>query len=317
MKVVLANDGLAQAGIDALEKAGFEVITTRVAQEQLANFINKNNIDVLLVRSATEVRKSLINACPQLKLIGRAGVGMDNIDVDYAKSKGIHVINTPTASAASVAELVFAHLLNGVRFLHNSNRDMPLEGDHKFKQLKKSYANGSELRGKTLGIIGFGTIGKATAEMALALGMKVLFTDHHAKKETLKVSFFDGQSVQFNLENSDLKTLLKESDFISLHVPAQNGYVIGKKELDQMKQGVGIINASRGGVLDEVALVDALDNNKVSFAGLDVYESEPQPEIKILMHPKISLSPHIGASTQEAQERVGLELASQVIKLLK
>lgn len=317
MRKVLANDNIAQVGLDALEKSGFEVITTRVAQEQLANFINKNDIEVLLVRSATEVKKPLINACPKLKLIGRGGIGMDNIDVEYAKSKGIHVINTPTASAESVAELVFAHLLTGIRFLHNSNRDMPLEGDHKFKQLKKSYASGSELRGKTLGIIGFGSIGHATAKMGLSLGMKVLFTDHHIEKETVKVSFFDGQWVEFILTNSDLNTVLEESDFISLHIPAQNGYVIGEKELDQMKQGVGIINTSRGGVLDEVALVDALDNNKVSFAGLDVYESEPNPEIKILMHPKISLSPHIGASTQEAQERIGLELASQVIKLLK
>lgn len=317
MGKVLANDEIAQSGIDALEKAGFEVITTRVAQEQLANFINKNNIDVLLVRSATEVKKPLIDACLQLKLIGRGGIGMDNIDVDYAKSKGIHVINTPEASAESVAELVFAHLLTAVRFLHNANRDMPLEGDSKFKQLKKSYANGTELRGKTLGIIGFGTIGKATAKIALALGMKVLFTDHHTQKETVKVSFFDGQSVEFNLENSDLKTVLEDSDFVSLHVPAQNGYVIGKKELALMKQGAGIINTSRGGILDEVALVDALENDKISFAGLDVYESEPQPEIKILMHPKISLSPHIGASTVEAQERIGLELATQVIKLLK
>ena len=317
MKVVLANDGIAQSGVDALEKAGFEVLITRVAQEQLANFINKNGVDVLLVRSATEVKKPLIDACPQLKLIGRGGIGMDNIDVDYAKSKGVHIINTPTASAESVAELVFAHLLSGVRFLHNANRDMPLEGDSQFKHLKKSYAKGRELRGKTLGIIGFGTIGQATAKMGLSLGMKVLFTDHHVKKETLEVSFFDGQSVKFELTNSDLKTVLQESDFISLHVPAQNGYVIGKKELALMKDGAGIINTSRGGVIDEVALVEALDTDKISFAGLDVYESEPTPEIKILMHPQISLSPHIGASTQEAQERIGLELASQVIKLLK
>ncbi len=317
MGKVLANDGIAQSGIDALEKAGFEVLIIRVAQEQLANFINKNNINALLIRSATEVKKPLIDACPKLKLIGRCGIGVDNIDVDYAKSKGIHVINTPTASAESVAELVFAHLFSGIRFLHNANRDMPLEGDSQFKQLKKSYAKGRELRGKTLGIIGFGTIGQETAKMGLSMGMNVLYTDHHVEQETLKISFFDGQSVQFNLEKSDLKTLLKESDFISLHVPAQNGYVIGKKELAQMKEGAGIINTSRGGILDEVALVDALDTDKISFAGLDVYESEPNPEIKILMHPKISLSPHIGASTQEAQERIGLELASQIIKLLK
>jgi D-3-phosphoglycerate dehydrogenase len=317
MNIVLANDGLAQSGIDVLQKKGFEVVTTRVAQEQLANFINTNSISVLLVRSATEVRKKTIDACPGLQLIGRAGVGMDNIDVDYARSKGIHVINTPEASSESVAELVFAHMFNGARFLHDSNRNMPLDGDSQFKQLKKSYASGTELRGKTMGIIGLGRIGHTTAKMAIAMGMKVLYHDHHTQEVTLEVSFYDGQTVQFKLENNTLEDVLKNSDFVSIHVPSQNGYVIGAKELAQMKPSAGIINASRGGVLDEVALVEALDADKLAFAGLDVYESEPHPEIKILMHPKISLSPHIGASTQEAQQRIGMELAQQIIKLLK
>lgn len=314
---ILANDGLAQSGIDLLKSEGFEVLTTRVAQEQLANFINKNEITGLLVRSATEVDKKTINACPRLKLIGRGGVGMDNIDVKHAESKGIHVINTPEASSESVAELVFGHLFNGVRFLHDSNRNMPLDGDSMFKQLKKSYSGGVELRGKTLGIIGFGKIGQATAKMALALGMKVIFTDHHVAKITVEVPFYDGRSITFDLEAVDLDAVLKQSDFVSIHVPAQEKYIIGKKELAKMKHGTGIINTSRGGVLDEVALVDALDSGHLSFAGLDVYESEPKPEIKILMNPKISLSPHIGASTVEAQERIGVELAQQVIKLLK
>ncbi|MDC6364581.1 MULTISPECIES: D-2-hydroxyacid dehydrogenase [Flavobacteriaceae] len=313
---VLANDGLSQSGVNAFEQAGFEVLTTRVAQEQLASFIKDKDISVLLVRSATEVRKILIDACPNLKVIGRGGVGLDNIDVDYAKSKGVHVINTPAASSASVAELVFAHLFNGVRFLHDSNRNMPLDGDSKFKQLKKSYAGGQELRGKTLGVIGFGRIGQATAKMALALGMKVLYTDHHTEKALLELSFFDGQSVKFEVESDTLETVLKNSDFISVHVPAQNGYLIGKKEFGLMKKGAGVVNASRGGVLDEVALVEALDKDHIAFAGLDVFESEPSPEIKILMHPKISLTPHIGASTIEAQERIGIELANQVTKLL-
>ncbi len=316
MVKVLANDGLSQSGVNAFEQAGFEVLTTRVAQEQLASFIKDKDISVLLVRSATEVRKILIDACPNLKVIGRGGVGLDNIDVDYAKSKGVHVINTPAASSASVAELVFAHLFNGVRFLHDSNRNMPLDGDSKFKQLKKSYAGGQELRGKTLGVIGFGRIGQATAKMALALGMKVLYTDHHTEKALLELSFFDGQSVKFEVESDTLETVLKNSDFISVHVPAQNGYLIGKKEFGLMKKGAGVVNASRGGVLDEVALVEALDKDHIAFAGLDVFESEPSPEIKILMHPKISLTPHIGASTIEAQERIGIELANQVTKLL-
>ena len=317
MAKILANDGLAPSGIDLLVKEGFEVKNTRVAQEQLVNYINKNNIDALLVRSATKVDKKLIDDCPSLKLIGRGGVGLDNIDVKYAESKGIKVFNTPEASSESVAELVFAHLLNGVRFLHDANRNMPLEGDSQFKQLKKSYAGGVELRGKTLGIVGFGRIGQATAKMGLALGMEVIFTDHHTKEATLTLSFFDGQSIDFKLKSSDLKEVLANSDFISLHVPSQEKYIIGRKELGLMKPGSGIINTSRGGVLDEVALVEALESDHLSFAGLDVFESEPTPEIKILMNPKISLSPHVGGSTVEAQERIGAELAQKVIKLLK
>jgi D-3-phosphoglycerate dehydrogenase len=317
MVKILANDGISESGVEALNAAGFEVITTKVAQEQLVSFVNDNTINGLLVRSATQVRKELIDACPSLKLIGRGGVGMDNIDVDYAKSKGIHVINTPAASSESVAELVFAHLFSGVRFLHDSNRNMPLEGDSKFKQLKKSYGGGSELRGKTIGIIGFGRIGQATAKIALGIGMKVLFTDNHVNDLDLKLDFYDGQSLNFQLKNSELSEVLKKSDFITIHVPAQKDYIIGKDEFSKMKDGVGLVNASRGGTVDEVALLNALDNEKVSFAGLDVYESEPSPEIKILMHPRISLTPHIGAATNEAQDRIGLELAEQIIKLLK
>ncbi|MDT0607457.1 D-2-hydroxyacid dehydrogenase [Croceitalea rosinachiae] len=314
---ILANDGISPSGIENLESSGFEVITTKVAQEQLSNFINDHKIAAILVRSATEVRKKEIDACPTLKLIGRGGVGMDNIDVDYARSKGLHVINTPAASSESVAELVFAHLFSGVRFLHDANRNMPLEGDSKFKQLKKAYANGSELRGKTLGIVGFGRIGQATAKVALGLGMKVIFTDHNQEEKNIVLSFFDGQKIDFKLQNNAFDKVIKNSDFITIHVPTQKDYVIGKNEFEQMKDGVGIINASRGGTLDEVALVDALESGKVSFAGLDVYESEPNPEIRILMQPKISLTPHIGAATVEAQDRIGVELSNQIIELLK
>ncbi|MBT8237552.1 MAG: D-2-hydroxyacid dehydrogenase [Croceitalea sp.] len=314
---VLANDGISEAGKKVLQRAGFEVITTKVAQEQLAKFINTNHIEVLLVRSATEVPKKTIDACPGLKLIGRGGVGMDNIDVAHAKSKKIHVINTKEASSNSVAELVFAHLYGGVRFLYDANRLMPLEGDSNFKKLKKSYAGGSELRGKTLGIIGFGRIGVATAKIALGIGMKVLFTDHHEEKRTLELSFYNDQKMIFELHHSSFEEVLQQSDYITIHVPSQKEYIIGKKEFELMKDGVGIINASRGGTVDEVALIDALESGKVAFAGLDVFESEPNPEIRILMHPNISLSPHIGAATIEAQDRIGIELAEQVITLLK
>lgn len=314
---VLANDGISKSGIKALEKGGFEVITTKVAQEQVANYINEHKIDVIIVRSATKVRQDIIDNCPSLKIIGRGGVGMDNIDVDYARSKGLHVINTPASSSESVAELVFAHLFTGVRFLQDSNRNMPLEGDTNFEGLKKAYANGIELRGKTLGIIGFGRIGQAVAKMALGLGMRVIAADKFVDKAEVKVDFYNGQFINVEFITEPLEDVFKHSDFITLHVPAQEGYVIGEAEFQLMKDNVGIVNCARGGVIDEVALVAALDSEKVLFAGLDVFENEPTPEIQILMHPKISLTPHIGAATLEAQDRIGTELAEQVISLLK
>ncbi len=314
---ILANDGVSQSGIAALEKEGFEVLTTTVAQEQLVNFINENDIIALLVRSATKVRTDIIDNCPSLKLIGRGGVGMDNIDVAYAKEKGLHVINTPAASSESVAELVFAHLFGGVRFLHDANRNMPLDGDSKFKELKKAYAKGVELRGKTLGVIGFGRIGQATAKIALGVGMKVVYSDPYIAEASVNVPFYDGQAVSFDFKSISKEDVLKQADFVTVHVPAQKDYVVGKAEFKLMKDGAGIVNAARGGVIDEVALIEVLENGKLSFAALDVFESEPNPEIKILMHPNISLTPHIGAATGEAQDRIGLELATQIVALLK
>lgn len=313
---VLANDGISNSGIKALEAAGFEVNTTTVAQEQLINYINNNNITVLLVRSATKVRKDIIDACPELKIIGRGGVGMDNIDVDYARNKGIHVINTPAASSHSVAELVFAHLYGLARFLHNANRDMPLEGDTKFKALKKAYAKGTELKGKTLGIIGFGRIGQATAKVAIGAGMKVIAFDPFIEKADLELEFFDGQKLNFDIKTVSKEEVIKNSDFLTLHVPAQKEYVIGKDEFDKMKEGVIIVNAARGGVLDEIALVNAIESGKVARAALDVFEKEPQPEIQLLMNSSLSLTPHTGAATNEAQDRIGVELADQIKSLL-
>lgn len=314
---ILANDGISNSGISTLEANGFKVLTTTVAQEQLANYINKHEVSVLLVRSATKVTKEVIDQCSSLKLIGRGGIGLDNIDVAYANKKGVKVINTPEASSISVAELVFAHLLSGSRFLYDANRNMPLEGDSNFKKLKKGYAKGLELRGKTLGIIGFGRIGQETAKIAIGLGMKVMYHDTAVDNISLEINFFDNQKVSFNLKNSPKEEVLKAADFITLHVPSQKDYTINKNDFNSMKNGVGIINTARGGSVDEVALVAALENKKVSFAGLDVFESEPKPEIKILMHPSISLSPHIGASTVEAQDKIGMELAKQIIEIFK
>ncbi len=313
---VLANDGVSQSGIEALEKEGFEVLTTTVAQDQLVNYINENEISVLLVRSATKVRTDIIDNCPSLKIIGRGGVGMDNIDVAYAREKGLHVINTPAASSGSVAELVFAHLYGSVRFLHDSNRNMPLEGDSKFKNLKKAYGSGIELRGKTLGVIGIGRIGQATAKIAIGVGMNVIAYDPFIEEVEIPLEFFDGQSLTFKIKTISKEEVLKNSDFFTLHVPAQKEYVIGSSEIEQMKDGAGIINAARGGVIDEVALVEALEKGKLGFAGLDVFENEPSPAIKVLMNNKISLTPHIGAATGEAQDRIGQELAEQIIKIL-
>jgi D-3-phosphoglycerate dehydrogenase len=314
-KKILANDGIDPIGKGLLEKAGFTVVTDKVAQENLATAINEQQFVGLTVRSATKVRKDVIDACPGLKLIGRGGVGMDNIDVDYARSKGIEVVNTPAASSHSVGELVFAHLFNTVRFLYDSNRQMPVNGDTQFDALKKKYAKGIELKGKTLGIIGFGRIGQAVAKIALGCGMKVVAYDPFLKEASLNLEI-EGVSdkITVKIVTVALEKLLAESDFITLHVPG--GKVITKKEFDLMKNGVCIVNAARGGVIDEKDLIDALNSGKVGHAALDVFENEPTPNKELLSHPKISLTPHIGAATEEAQERIGVELAELIIAKL-
>lgn len=312
---VLANDGISKEGALKLNEAGFNTTVESIDQSKIIDYINDNNIEVLLVRSATKVRKDLIDSCKSLKIIGRGGVGMDNIDVSYAKQKGIHVINTPAASSISVAELVFSHLFSCVRSLHISNREMPLDGDKDFKKLKKNYAGGSELRGKTLGIVGFGRIGREVAKIGIGIGMNIIFYDLHSQEAQIDINFFDGSTKTFMLKSSTFEKLLSESDFISLHVPAQKDYIIGDKEFQLMKDGSGIINAARGGVIDEESLIKHIENGKVSFAALDTFENEPNPSIKILMNQNISLTPHIGAATKEAQKRIGIELADQIINI--
>ena len=307
---VLANDGISASGAAAIQASGHELSTTKVAQNQLIDYINEEQIDVILVRSATTVRKDLIDACPSLKGIGRGGVGMDNIDVEYAREKGLKVFNTPAASSDSVAELVMGHMRSLVRFMHDSNRQMPLEGDSKFGALKKSYAKGAELRGRTLGIVGFGRIGQALAKLAIGAGMKVVFSDIHEDNVDVELSFFDGQSAKFTCENVGFDRVLAESDFISVHVPG--GDLIGADELSKMKDGVVLLNAARGGVINEEALLNALESGKVAGAGLDVFVNEPTPAVKVLMNGKLSVTPHIGAATLEAQDRIGTELAAHI-----
>ena len=311
---ILVNDGIEPIGKKLLNEAGFEVDTNKIEQADLLHKLNA--YDAICVRSATKVRKELIDACPNLKAIGRGGVGLDNIDVEYAKTKGIAVINTPAASSRSVAELAMAHMLSLSRFLYQSNRSMPATGDSAFNDLKKAYAKGSELEGKTLGIIGFGRIGQEMARVGLGLGMNIVAVDPYVSEANVKVGP-DKLGFSADIKTSDMDTLLGVSDYISLHIPSVGDPILGSKEFTKMKEGVFIVNASRGGTIDEVALLQALDSGKVSAAGLDVFDNEPTPRRDILSHPRISLTPHIGASTEEAQNKIGEELAQRLIAALK
>ncbi|WP_294296325.1 D-2-hydroxyacid dehydrogenase [uncultured Chryseobacterium sp.] len=313
---VLANDGISKAGEQALKNAGIEVLDNRVAQDHVISFINENNVDVLLVRSATKVRQDLIDACPNLIIIGRGGIGMDNIDVEYAIEKGKYVINTPTASSKSVAELVFGHFFSLARFLHESNRLMPLEGETHFNAMKKSFANAHELSGKNLGVIGFGSIGQEVLKIGISLGMNVKVLTRKPKTKTLTLEFFDGQSLNFEITSTnDMDAFLKDADFISINTPKTNEYIIDTPQFEKMKDGVYIVNTARGGVLNEVALIDFIESGKVAGAALDVFEKEPSPEVLLLMNPALSLSPHVGGNTVDAQEKIGVELAEQIIKI--
>lgn len=311
---VLANDGISPAGEDKLKSFGYEVIADHVDQDKLIDFINENDIRVLLVRSATKVRENLIDACSGLKMIGRGGVGLDNIDVEYAKSKGMEVINTPAASSQSVAELVMGSLFSMVRMTYDANRKMPVYGNTEFKALKKKYAKGLELRGKTLGVIGTGRIGTATSSYALGIGMNVIGYDTFMSKATIYVPLPDNTIMEVLMPMVSLKELYRKSDFITIHVPAQPGDkpLITKTELDMMKDGVYLVNASRGGLIDEHDLIEALNSGKVAGATLDVFLDEPTPKQELIAHPRLITTPHIGAATLEAQDRIGTELADKI-----
>ena len=314
MVKILANDGIHPDGKTLLEEAGYQVDTTRIPQSELLDAMA--SYDVLIVRSATKVTKEVIDAGKNLKVIARGGVGLDNIDVEYAEGKGILVFNTPAASSQSVAELAFAHMFSLARFLYASNRSMPVKGDTEYDKLKKIYSEGISLRGRTLDIIGFGRIGQEVARIGVALGMKVIVSDLMIDEANVELKTFNAENawMTVRIETSDISELLAKSDFITLHVPFGGGKpIIGKEEFDKMKKGVYLINTSRGGTVDEVALLDALESGKVAGAGLDVFDFEPTPRQELLKHPRISLTPHIGASTFEAQANIGLELADRII----
>ncbi len=309
---ILANDGIDEAGKALLEAAGFQVDTDHIKSEEL---IEKLNLyDAITVRSATQVRQALIDSCPNLKVIGRGGVGMDNIDVVYAKEKGLSVYNTPAASSRSVAELVMGHAFTLMRQLHLANRSMPVSGQTDFGKLKKQCSEGRELSGKTIGIIGFGRIGQEVARIALGLGMNVVAADPYVAEANIEIKI-PGAAATVNIKivTGDLETLFNASDIITVHIPKADPPLIGHKELGQLKNGVILINTARGGVFDEDALLAGLNSGVIGGVGLDVFVGEPAPRIEILSHPKISLSPHIGGSTTEAQENVGKELAQLII----
>lgn len=311
---ILANDGISDDGKLLMEEAGYEVITKKVPQNELCDVIG--NYDVLLVRSATKVTAEVISAGTNLKMIGRGGVGLDNIDVEFAESKGIIVFNTPAASSQAVAELAFGHMFNLARFMHQANRKMALNGTTTFDTLKKDYGSGIQLRGKSLGIIGFGRIGQEVARIGLALGMNVLPTDLMINEANIDINIFANEKVTMNIHVPTVpyKEVLAKSDFISLHIPFGGGKpLIGAEEIASMKKGVYLINTARGGAIDEAALLAALGSGQVAGAGLDVFENEPTPKAEILAHPNISLTPHIGAATLEAQANIGLEIADRLI----
>ncbi|WP_299674320.1 NAD(P)-dependent oxidoreductase [uncultured Tenacibaculum sp.] len=310
---ILVNEGITQGGVDILESKGFEVIITKVAQEQLENYINDNAIDAILVKNNTQIQQEIIDGCPSLKLIASGG-SMDNIDVQYAIDQGLQVVDSKEGSANATAELIFAHLSGLARNLHQANREMPLEGDMNFKGLHKLY-QGVELNGKTLGLIGINNSSLATAKIALGYGMKVVFSDPEIVETSLELEFFDGQTINFEFNSIPFDELIEESDFITVHLNSDN-FKLGEAEFKKVKEGAIIINCVKGGLVDEIALIESIDKGPVRYAALDVFENQPNPEIQLLMNPNLSLSPNIAKATNEAQEKISIELANQIANLL-
>ena len=310
---ILANDGIGADGKAKMEAAGFEVVTEKVPQDQLAAELPK--YDAICVRSATKVRQDLIDQCPNLKAIARGGVGMDNIDVEYARGKGIRVVNTPAASSRAVAELAFGHILTIARGLHVANRDMAT-GD--FAKMKKSLAGGVQLEGLTLGVIGLGRIGREAARIGLGMGMRVIGSDPFQKYVDIQVPIHGiGEAPVVRVNSLPLDEMIKHADVITMHVPAQDGQpLFGAEQLANVHDNAIIVNTARGGLIDEDALLAALEDGRIRGVALDVFEGEPSPKAALLNHPRVSVSPHIGAATGEAQRLIGVELADQLIGIL-
>ncbi len=313
---ILANDGIHATGLKMLREAGFQVDTDHVPQDELAAVLPI--YDALIVRSATKVRQELIDGCPDLKAIARGGVGMDNIDVAYAREKGVHVFNTPEASSRAVAELTMGHMLSLSRFLHRANRDMPETGTTAFNDMKKSFSKGREIEGQTLGIVGFGRIGQSLAKLALGSGMHVIASDPFVQEVELSWEIPGFGVVSIDIKTQPLDEVLATSDYLSVHVPSLGGKpLLDKDEINMMKRGAILLNSSRGGIIDEDALLEALTSGQIGGAGLDVFVGEPAPRKDLLNHAQVSVSPHIGASTNEAQSRIGVELAVGMIDFFR
>jgi D-3-phosphoglycerate dehydrogenase len=308
---ILANDGIHPDGRLLLEEASYIVSEDKISADQLPNRIGE--FDVLIVRSATKVTREVIDQGKNLKVIARGGVGLDNIDVEYATGKGITVFNTPNASSRAVAELSFAHIFALSRMLHRSKQELSTGGD--FKHLKKTYESGVQLRGKTLGVIGFGRIGQEVARIALGLGMDVRAHDPFVQEAEIGIQLTRYTDIKLcvKVQTEPLDRILQHADYITLHLPGGQGSVINTPEIQKMKDGVFLINTARGGVIDEEALLAGLNSGKIAGAGLDVYKNEPTPREDLLKHPNISCTPHIGASTMEAQAYIGMELADKII----
>ena len=308
---ILVTDGLSQAAVSQLTEAGFNVLSVKVAQSQLKEYINAKNIEGIISRT-TFIENEVITGAPQLKFIAVIGDEQVVSSVAEAEKNGIQLISAPVAATRSVAELVFAHILGGSRFLHHSNRNMPLEGDMNFKDLRNFYSGGIELQGKTIGIIGFGKIGQEIAKIALGFGMRVIATDPNVVGAKLQLKIQD-QNVEIGLKTVNLEQVLENSDIISLSVSEQEKPIIGAKEIALMKPNAGIVNISNGNAIDEEALIEALEDAKLKFAGLDTYDNEPTPAIKLLMNERISLTPHIGGLTGAATDNAGDIIAKEVI----
>ena len=308
---ILVTDGLSQTAVSQLTEAGFNVLSVKVAQSQLKDYINSKNIEGVITRT-TFIEDDVITNAPQLKFIAKIGDQKVINSVSNAEKNGIQFISAPVGATRSVAELVFAHILGGSRFLHHSNRTMPLEGDMNFKDLRNFYSGGIELQGKTLGIIGFGKIGQEIAKIALGFGMKVIATDPNVVGAKLQINIQD-QNIEIGLKTVALEQVLENSDIISLSVSEQKKPIIGSKEIAMMKPNAGIVNISNGNAIDEEAVIEALEDAKLKFAGLDTYDNEPTPAIKLLMNERISLTPHIGGLTGAAVDRSADVIAKEIV----